>query len=163
MVISDLNLKRAPLLPQETEPPLVVNADTVLSCTAPFESFEAIGRRCPQIVEHLGGIEHRQIAQCTGRQVGEPSIASSVPKLGGVFAFDAFDHSETIVSRGDTQSSVTSFIFKKHLNDLPKITVKFIERFSLRMRARETRNEANVKATIGTALYHRRVSFHGTT
>ena len=43
-------------------------------------------------------------------------------------------------------------ILQKHLDNLPEIALKLVERFALRVSARKTRNEANIQAGLGTTL-----------
>jgi len=43
---------------------LVVDTDAVLSQPVTFQRFETIGRRCAQIVEILGIVQHAQLAAC---------------------------------------------------------------------------------------------------
>ena len=47
MVINDLDVKRIAIAPNETDPILIVDADTVLTLPIAFQSFKAIpGKDC---------------------------------------------------------------------------------------------------------------------
>ena len=44
-------IQRIHALPAEAEAPLVIDADAVLACTIPFQSFQAVPGRRPQVVQ----------------------------------------------------------------------------------------------------------------
>lgn len=53
------------LIPDKTDPPLVINADAILTGTSPLKRFEAVNRRNAEIVQVPGVIEHTgTITQC---------------------------------------------------------------------------------------------------
>ena len=63
MIIRDFNIKRVAAFPFETNPPLVVDSDTVLSFSVALQFFEAIRRRDSQVVNVDRIIDHPQFAQ----------------------------------------------------------------------------------------------------
>ena len=52
-------------------------------------------------------------------------------------------------------------VLKKHSNHFAQVEIDLIKRFSLRMRARKTGNEANEQTGLRTPLDNRRIDFHG--
>jgi hypothetical protein len=60
MIIRDLNIKRVATFPFETNPPLAVDSDTVLSFSVALQLFEAIHRRDSQVVDVERIIYHSQ-------------------------------------------------------------------------------------------------------
>jgi hypothetical protein len=63
MVIDNFDLVRIRVLPDETDAPLVINADTVLSGSFAFQAFEPISRRHPQILKTFRAVKTEQLAQ----------------------------------------------------------------------------------------------------
>ncbi len=62
MVIDDLYVEDIALVPDKTDPPLVINADAVLTDTLPVKRFEVVGRRDAEVIQASGIIEHTQFA-----------------------------------------------------------------------------------------------------
>jgi hypothetical protein len=52
-------------------------------------------------------------------------------------------------------------VFEKHAEDFLKVMVYFIQRFPLRMSAREARNKPDKHAGLRASLDYRRIDFHG--
>jgi hypothetical protein len=50
MIIDNLNLVRVQPIPTEAKAPLVVDSDAVLPSPIPFQGFQPVARRGPQIV-----------------------------------------------------------------------------------------------------------------
>ena len=63
MVINDFDLVRIPVFPDETDAPLVVNANTMLSGPLPFQAFKPVARRHPQILKTFRTVKTKQFAQ----------------------------------------------------------------------------------------------------
>ena len=51
MVVNDLNIECASIFPTEAYPPSFVDPDTVLTLPVPFQSFQMIAGRNPQVLE----------------------------------------------------------------------------------------------------------------
>ena len=64
MVVDDLNLFRAAIAPYETNPPLVIDADRMLSLTVAFERLKPIAGWLTQIIQRAGIIEQQQLTAC---------------------------------------------------------------------------------------------------
>ncbi len=62
VVIDDLHVEGIALVPDKTDPPLVINANAVLTGTLPVKRFEAVGRRDAEVIQDSGIIEHTQFA-----------------------------------------------------------------------------------------------------
>lgn len=61
MVIDDLHVVGIAILPVEADTPLLVDPDAVLSPSIPFQGFEAVTRRYPQIVQGDCAVEYTQL------------------------------------------------------------------------------------------------------
>ncbi|OFV91465.1 MAG: hypothetical protein A3G76_15545 [Acidobacteria bacterium RIFCSPLOWO2_12_FULL_65_11] len=61
MIVHDLNLVRAALRPAETDPPLIVEANAVLTSTVPTESLQPVPWRDSEILEPSRRIELSQL------------------------------------------------------------------------------------------------------
>ena len=57
MVVHDLDIPCRAFAPFEAYPPLIVDTDAVLSAPIAVQSFKAIARRNPQIVEPFSRVE----------------------------------------------------------------------------------------------------------
>lgn len=62
MVIDDADLAALPVVPDETDAPLVVDPDAVLALAASLQRLQPVGRRNAQVVEPLGVVQHPQFA-----------------------------------------------------------------------------------------------------
>lgn len=58
MVIDDLNVVGISRTPAKTDPPLLVDSDTVLPFSVPPHLLKSVAGRDPKIVEDRGSIEH---------------------------------------------------------------------------------------------------------
>jgi hypothetical protein len=63
MIIHYFYLKCIPILPFETDPPLVIDADTVLARAFASKHLKAIGRWDTQVLQRDGAIQHAQLAE----------------------------------------------------------------------------------------------------
>jgi hypothetical protein len=64
MVVNDLHLLRSSVRPHETDPPLVVDPDAVLSGSVTLERFEPVTGRNTKVVEYHRGSHLTKLAQC---------------------------------------------------------------------------------------------------
>ena len=62
MVIDDFHPLSIAIAPNETDSPLVINADTVLPGTFPGQSLQAIAGRHLQITQHPGAVQILELA-----------------------------------------------------------------------------------------------------
>ena len=63
MVIHNLNLVSVPVTPLETDAPLIVEPDAMLSSPIPNQFLQAIPRRRPQVFQCLRSIQEHQLAE----------------------------------------------------------------------------------------------------
>jgi hypothetical protein len=61
VVVDNLDLPRLVVAPDKTDPPLVVDADAVLTLPVTVQRFQAIAGRHPQIVQQCGRIDRQQL------------------------------------------------------------------------------------------------------
>ena len=62
MIIYNLHLKGITIPPFKTDTPSLVDADTVLPYTVPFELLQAVCRWNTQVIQRDGPIQHPQLA-----------------------------------------------------------------------------------------------------
>src|SRR4051794_9869780 len=65
VIVRDLHIPRRCLAPFKAYPPLIVDADAVLSTPAAMQGFEPIARRHSQIVELLSRVDRQELGSCT--------------------------------------------------------------------------------------------------
>ncbi len=63
VVVDDLDVLGPGVGPDETDAPLLVDPDAVLSGAVRLEGFEAVAGRGPEVVQRFGGVEHDELAQ----------------------------------------------------------------------------------------------------
>lgn len=61
MIVDNFDLFGAIVGPAETEAPLAVDADAMLTLTVTLQGFEPISRRRPKVLQSCRGIEHIQL------------------------------------------------------------------------------------------------------
>lgn len=80
MVVDDRDIGRSFLLPDEADPPLVIDPDAVLTTSPSFQCFEPVRGRDSEIEQHTRLIEHPQLAQCDALDVGrKPTTHAARP------------------------------------------------------------------------------------
>ena len=65
VVVDDLDVPCRTLAPGETDPPLIVYADTVLSASVAVQGFEAVARLNPKIVKLLCRVDGEKLCSRT--------------------------------------------------------------------------------------------------
>jgi hypothetical protein len=63
MVVHDFDCECIAILPVETDPPLVIDEDAVLTRPVASKHLKAIGRRDSQIIHCDSAIQHAQLAE----------------------------------------------------------------------------------------------------
>jgi hypothetical protein len=63
MVIHDLDAVGIPILPEETNPPLIVDPNAVLTFAVTFQSLKAVGRRRLQIFKGTSPLKHPEFSK----------------------------------------------------------------------------------------------------
>src|SRR4051794_9012561 len=65
VIVRDLDVPCRSLAPFKTYPPLIVDADAVLSTPVAVQSFQPVTGRHPQIVELFGRVQGQELGSCT--------------------------------------------------------------------------------------------------
>src|SRR5674476_812211 len=63
VVVHDLDVGGSGVGPDEADPPLLVDADAVLSGPVSAECFQSVAGRHSEVVQRFGGIQHHQLPQ----------------------------------------------------------------------------------------------------
>ena len=92
VVIGDFDVMGAILVPSEADAVLVVDPDRILPGAVALERLEPVARRGAQIIEPMGGVEHRQFSQGGPFDMHETADASMGGERCGVAAGKATDH-----------------------------------------------------------------------
>ena len=71
MIVHDLDVLSPLVRPTEAKAELLINTNAVLARTVPFQSFQSIARRNPQITELIRDLQLPQFASCHSRDVRE--------------------------------------------------------------------------------------------
>ncbi len=64
MVINDLNIEGAAVFPAEADPPALVDPDTELTLPVPFQGFQVIAGRDPQVLEKARPMQVEKFSPC---------------------------------------------------------------------------------------------------
>ena len=64
MVVNDLNIECASIFPTEADPPPFVDPDAVLTLPVPFQSFQMITGRNPQVMEEARPMKVEKLSPC---------------------------------------------------------------------------------------------------
>lgn len=93
MVVHDLDVVGVGVDPTEADPPLVVDADAVLSEAFGRELLQTVRWRHPEVGETGGGIEHEQFAKGGSVKIRwEPPDPFASEQTLGVGVTEAPDH-----------------------------------------------------------------------
>jgi hypothetical protein len=92
MVIDDFNVMHIPLNPFEAYPPLIVDADAVLTGAVTLERFQAISRRNPQIFEPGSAGQKFELSPRHALDGAKLTNAGVMRQSLGVAATKAADH-----------------------------------------------------------------------
>jgi hypothetical protein len=92
MIIYDLDIEGIAVIPNETDSPLIVYANTPLSLPVTGKFLQHISRRSAQVVEPTGHVQHLQFTFGNSPKCLEPLGRFSVIEGFGVFALERLDH-----------------------------------------------------------------------
>jgi len=93
VVIHNLHIKGIALLPDKTDPPLVIDADAVLARPVTLQSFQSVGGWYAQIIQVPGVVQHAQLTP--GKLLDclrQPPGALPTPDLLCLLTLEAFNH-----------------------------------------------------------------------
>ena len=100
MIVGDLHFKGITALPAKTDPPLIVDPDTVLALPIPRQLFEAVPRWYPQIGQRVSSVNHEELLQCWAVYIlRELSRAFAIEDLFSLRVFEAPNHRTIIMRR----------------------------------------------------------------
>ena len=95
MIVNNLDLVGIAILPPKADPPLLIDANTVLSGPIASEFLEAIAWWRPEIVEGAGGIHDDELSKhCPPQVAGIMSHGLAPKEPFGVSVPEALDHLE---------------------------------------------------------------------
>jgi hypothetical protein len=92
VVVHDLDIFSACVRPTKAQTELIIYADAMLPCTIPFQGFQPIPRRHPQIAQSSRDLQLPQLASCDSRDIRESPDLCSLGKSLGIEALERFDH-----------------------------------------------------------------------
>ena len=91
MVVGDLHIFRTLRRPNKANPPLIIDADTVLPSSVAFKRLKSVAWWHPHEVQRGSGIELRELAACDCLDVRKSRYAASVMKGFRVATFEGSD------------------------------------------------------------------------
>lgn len=95
MVVDDLDVPGFAIAPHETDPPLVVDANAVLSLSISAQCLQTIAGRHAQIRELLRGVEHKKLFPRTPLNLGRQTANGKTREnRGRALVAKAPDHDE---------------------------------------------------------------------
>lgn len=98
MIVNNQDLVRIAILPTKADPPLLIDANTVLSGPIAFKSLEAIARRRSEIAKGLGGIHDDELSEHGALQVAGIVSHRLAPKEPfRIPVPEALDHLEKLI------------------------------------------------------------------
>ena len=92
MIVHDLDIFSASVRPTEAKAKLIVNTNAMLARAVPFQGFQSIARRNPQIVELARDLQLQQLASCHGRDICESPDMRSFGKRLRIGTLKCLDH-----------------------------------------------------------------------
>jgi hypothetical protein len=69
VVVAEFDIAGVSFLPDETDAPLVVDADGMLAGASPFERFEPVAGRNAQVLQSRHGVDQEQLDDCSLRDI----------------------------------------------------------------------------------------------
>ena len=100
MIVDDLNGVGVAVIPSETDPPLIVDSNTVLPCAISAQLLEPVTWGQPQILEPQRGVHVAELPEHHAPEVGwKASDGLAVPEPFGVTISEAPNHMPIITLR----------------------------------------------------------------
>jgi hypothetical protein len=98
MIVHNLDILCAAVAPNETDPPLGVDADRMLSLSIPDKSLQPVSRWRPQVGKRTRTVKQEQFAPCLTLNGSEPGNILIRKKARRRRVFEGADHSEGVFS-----------------------------------------------------------------
>lgn len=92
MVIDDFDIGRIAVLPAETDSPLIIDSNTVLTVPISSEFFQSISRWDPQISKCIRRIQDQKLSQSQTLNSAESLGVSALKNLLSLAAAKPSDH-----------------------------------------------------------------------
>lgn len=97
VVVGDFNFKGVPTVPTEAEPPLIVDADAVVTGAASLEDLQSVAGWDAQGVELGGGVEKVELGNGAMEKIRGEMGPLALPELFRFFIAEAFDHGQNVL------------------------------------------------------------------
>jgi hypothetical protein len=116
MIIHNFDIESVAFTPLETDPPLVINADAVLTRSITAKQLKTIGRRDAQVLQGDCTIQHTQLAESHLLHVVREFPRESAPEyLLRLFALERPDHNDLritlhVMNVKDVRVAFTGFV-----------------------------------------------------
>jgi len=92
MIINNFDIIRITRLPPKTYPPLIIDADAVLTHPVPFKRLQLVSRRLHQILKMPGAIQKEELPTGLTFNRLETRNPTVVKKHCRIFALECFYH-----------------------------------------------------------------------
>jgi hypothetical protein len=92
MIVDDLHIQRIPILPSETDAPLVIDPDAILAFATALQCFQAIARRRTKFVQCSGRIDYQQFPARGPLDASKPPRQLIAKECLGIPVSEAADH-----------------------------------------------------------------------
>ena len=99
VVINNFNLHDAALRPFKTKPPLIIDANAMLTFSVFLQGFEFVLWRNFQVIQITCPIEHGQLAQRNCFNIDPALDPHTLKQLLGISTLEAIDHIDMVTSR----------------------------------------------------------------
>jgi len=96
MIVANFHVISVPVAPYKTYPPLIVNANAMLSFPIAFESFQPVARKDRQIFQNLGSIQVLQFSPGHVSDIRWRSGLYAIKKLFSLFVLEALYHGRSV-------------------------------------------------------------------
>ena len=96
MIIDDLDPFRRAFPPDEADPPLIVDPDTILPLPVAAQSLKPVSWNCRHILQLLRVVQHPQLSPCYRCNVAESAAVLAVKELFGLLAAEGSYHPDSI-------------------------------------------------------------------
>ncbi len=100
MIVDDFNIEGIMSFPPETDSPLIVDSNAVLSDALPLQGFQSVPRWCPKISDLVRVVQHSKFPARDALDVlWQPTGNLTAPDSLRLGAAEGPDHSQMIPSR----------------------------------------------------------------
>jgi hypothetical protein len=97
MIIDDLDLVRAPLIPAEADPPSFVDTDAVLTLSVTLQSLGAVAGWRGQVLQNPGPVKIQQLPPRRPLKRLESCRRQVVKEVFGFFVIERLDHNYNLL------------------------------------------------------------------